>query len=267
MGKISEFFGISGERIICVFKREFRNYYNTPIGYIFGIIFLVFTGILFFYWPINFWERGEVDMTQYFTMAVFMFSIFIPAVSMRLWAEESRTGTIETLLTLPFKDIEIILGKFLGATAFLAFILLLSITIPITLTFLGEPDYPIIITGYIVTIIVGAAYIAIGLILSSLLKDQITAFVVTLICCFIFTFSGWEPVINALGDVVGTFAAYVSLYGHFDNMKSGFLDFKDLIYFISFIGILLFLNKVVLNYKRSGKLTRHPINIFLQVST
>lgn len=258
---------ISLHRIGVIFKREYQNYFNTPIGYIFGIIYLFFTGFLFFYWPKRFWDTGIVDMTEYFVVAVIMFCMFVPAISMRLWAEENRTGTIETLLTLPVTDTEIILGKFFGAVAYLGTVLALSFTMPITLTFLGSPDYSLIIAGYVVTFIMGAAFISLGMLVSSFVKDQINAFVVALFSCFIFTFAGWEEVTRSLGDFLGTVAAYLSLFGHFDNMRSGILDFRDIIYFLSFIGILLYLNKWVLARRRAGQVAHDRENKYATVLT
>lgn len=247
-----ELFGQSTINIGTVFRREFKNYFNTSIGYIFAIFYLMLTGFFFFYWPMHFWERGIVDMTDYFVLAIIMFSIFIPAISMRLWAEEIRTGTIETLLTFPLTDTEIILGKFFAATSYLAVILAASLTIPLSLPFIGSPSYSLIFSGYLVVFIMGAAYISLGLFLSSLVKNQINAFVMTLLAAFLLTFSGWQPISEALGDTLGSIAVYISLYGHFENMKAGILDLRDITYFISFIGIFIYLNHVILINLRSG---------------
>ena len=170
-------------RIHPIFKREFVSYFNSPIAYIFVAIFLIVTNWLFFQ---RFFLVGQINMRDWFALLPWVFLLLAPALTMRSWAEEKKSGTIEFLLTLPIRDIEVVLAKFFSSLAFLALTLLLSLSVPITLAFLGDLDGGVIFAGYVGALLLGAMYISIGLFISSLTSNQIVAFLLSLAALFVF---------------------------------------------------------------------------------
>ena len=225
--------------ILVILRKELRLYFDSPIAYIFIIAFLAVTNWLFFR---GFFVINQITMREYFFFLPWLFLIFIPAVTMRLWAEEKKSGTIEVLMTLPVKDHEIALGKFFASFSFLTIALLLSGSIPITLAFLGDVDFGPIIGGYLGACLLGGAYLAIGLFISSLAENQIVAFIISAILCFALFIIGEDIVLAPLPDYLRSTFAFLGLGNHFASVQRGVIDSRDLIYYLSVIGFFLFLN-------------------------
>ena len=184
----------SFNNIYPIFKREFVSYFNSPIAYIFVAIFLVVTNWLFFQ---KFFLSAEVSMRNWFSLLPWVFLLLAPALTMRSWAEEKKSGTIEFLLTLPIRDTEVVLAKFFSSLGFLALSLLLSLSVPITLAFLGDLDGGVIFAAYVGALLLGAMYISIGLFISSLTSNQIVAFLLSLAVLF---------TLFIIGDVYSSYA-------------------------------------------------------------
>ena len=225
--------------VYAVFKKEFRSYFNSPIAYIFITAFLVFSGWLFFR---GFFLIGQATMRPFFSILPWEFLFFVPAVTMRLWAEEKKMGTMELLMTLPLKDGEIVIGKFLAAFLFLAITVLLTFTFPLTLYYLGKPDIGPILGGYIGALLMGAAYLSIGLFISSLTENQIVAFILSVFACFGLFIIGEPIVLTALPGWLAGFFSFLGLVAHFQSIGRGVIDSRDIIYYLSVIIFFLFLN-------------------------
>jgi ABC-2 type transport system permease protein len=241
-------------RNVCsIFKREFAAYFTTPVAYVFLIVFLALAGALTFYIG-NFFDRNQADLEAFFTFHPWLYLFLIPAISMRLWAEERKSGTVELLLTMPLTLWDAVLGKFLAAWFFAAVALVLTFPIWLTVNFLGEPDNGAILAGYIGSFLMAGAYLAIGSCLSASTKNQVIAFVLAAAICFLFTLGGTNMVLGfassvlpqSLVDLVASF----SFLNHFDQIKKGVIDLRDLIFFLSVMGVFLFANTLVLELKK-----------------
>lgn len=228
--------------IAATFKKEFRAYFNSPIAYIFITVFLVLSNTLFM---IKFFEVNLADMRGYFSLLPWIFLGFIPAVTMRLWAEEKKLGTMELLMTFPVRDRDVVLGKYLASLLFLIITVLLSFTIPLTISLLGDPDGGPIWGSYLGTILMGAAYLAIGLFISSLTENQIVAFIIGVATCLFFFLIG-EPFIiteiNQFSTALVPFFEYLGLGTHFNDISRGVIYLHDIIYYLSVIVFFLYLN-------------------------
>jgi len=235
-----------------IVKKETTTYFNTPIGYIFASFFLLLISFLFFYGlgGNSFWDLKVSSMEQYFLWIPILFIIFIPAITMRLWAEEERSGTLEVLLTLPLNDLEIIVGKFLSAWIFLIFVVLCSLLVPITIWILGSLDFGLVFCGYLGTILLGGAYISMGLVISSLTKDQISAFMLTLLACLLTFLMGYQPILQFFGNTLGGAIAFFSLSQHFESFRMGVFDPRDLYFYFSFISVMIAFNSIILRGKK-----------------
>lgn len=225
--------------IITIFKKEFASYFNSPIAYIFIAVFLLVSNWLFFQ---NFYLIGQADMRGYFMLLPWIFLFLTPAITMRIWAEEKKAGTIELLLTLPVKDWEVVFAKFISGLAFLSVVLLLSLTIPFTVTRLGNMDWGPVIGGYLGAILMGGAYLSLGLFISSLTKNQIIAFLLGIVCCFIIFIIGADFVLQKMSGSIVPIMQFIGIGAHFDNIGKGIIDSRDLIYYVSFIFIFLYFN-------------------------
>jgi ABC-2 type transport system permease protein len=238
-----------------IFKREFAAYFATPLAYVFIVIFLFSMGAFTFYIG-RFYDGGVADLGVFFSYHPWLYLFLVPAVSMRLWAEESRSGTIELLLTLPIPLWETVAGKFLAAWAFTAVALALTFPIWITVNYLGSPDNGVIVAGYVGSLLMAGGYLAIGSCISATTNNQVIAFVVTVVVCFLFTISGaplvldlfraWAP--QVLIDAVSSF----SFITHFSAITAGVLDIRDLIFFLSLIALFLTVNVAILDLRKSG---------------
>ncbi len=234
-------------RIYPIFKREFTSYFNSPIAYIFVAVFLVATNWLFFQ---KFFLSAEVSMRNWFSLLPWMFLLLAPALTMRSWAEEKKSGTIEFLLTLPIRDVEVVLAKFGSSLGFLALSLLLSLSVPVTLSFLGDLDGGVIFAAYVGALLLGGMYIALGLFISSLTSNQIVAFLLSLAALFGLFIIGSN---NVLAFVVGPLASlfrFISSGAHFDSITKGIFDTRDIIYYLSSITLFLYLNVQVIGSRK-----------------
>ena len=229
--------------IIAIFKKEFRSYFNSPIAYIFLVVFLIVVNWFFFS---RFFLIDQVSMESFFSILPWIFLIILPSLSMRLWAEEKKSGTLELLMTLPIKDYEAVLGKFFAVLSFLG--ITLSLTLPSTLTViaLGNPDGGEIAGSYLGAILFGGALLALGSFLSCLTKNQIVAFLVTAVCSFILLILGMDYVLVPVGGTAAAVLNFVSISSHYNVMTRGLIDSGDLVYFAGFIFFFLFLNVKVL---------------------
>lgn len=240
------------KNINIIFKREFSTYFNTPIGYIFSAFFLLLISFLFFFGlgGNSFWDMKVASMEQYFLWVPVLFIIFIPAVTMRLWSEEERSGTIEVLLTLPVADYEIVIGKFLSAWAFLSVTISGGILVPLTIWTLGDIDFGLVFSGFTGSLFLGGAYLSVGIVISSLTKDQITAFILTLLASLLLFLMGYQPILQFFGKYAGSLLSFLSLSGHFESFRMGVLDPRDIFYFLSVIIFMLYVNVYILRGRK-----------------
>ena len=239
---------------ITIFRREMASYFATPVAYVFIVIFLALNGVLTFYVG-NFFGRDQADLTAFFTFHPWLYLFLIPALSMRLWAEERRTGTIELSMTLPISQLDAVLGKYLAAWCFTGIALALTFPIWITVNYLGDPDNGAIFAAYIGSLLMAGGFLAIGSCVSAFTRNQVIAFVISIVVCFGFllsgfpmvldVFSGWAP--QSIVDAI----ASLSFLTHFSNISRGVIDFRDLIYFGLLIGTFLYANTIVLQWKQA----------------
>ncbi|KAA0693140.1 ABC transporter permease [Halopseudomonas laoshanensis] len=237
-----------------IFKRELGSYFSTPLAYIFIVIFLVLSAVFTFYLG-GFYESGQADLNAFFNFHPWLYLFLVPAVAMRLWAEERKSGTIELLMTLPVSRSDMVLGKFLAAWVFIGIALLLTFPIIITVNYLGAPDNGAIFTGYLGSWLLAGGYLAIGSCMSALTKNQVIAFIVSVVACFIFIvsgfslwldlFTGWAP--QWLLDAI----ASLSFLIRFDAISKGVLDLRDLLYFVSLMAVWLLATAIVIDLKKA----------------
>ena len=239
---------------VAVMRRELRSYFVTPVAYVFLVIFLVLAGILTFYGG-DFYDRGIADLQPFFVMHPWLYLILVPAVSMRLWAEEAKSGTLELLLTLPINLWQAMLGKFLAAWFFIGLALLLTFPIWITVNYLGSPDNGIIIAGYIGSWLMAGAFLAIGACLSTFTSSQVVAFILTAVVCVLLILAGQSEVLDffqgALPRKLVNGVAHLSMLRHYEAIARGVLDVRDLLYFVLTIAAWLTAGVLVLDMKRS----------------
>lgn len=238
------------KQISPVFKREFLGYFRAPVAYVFLIAFLVISVSLAFSRYGGFFKGGVASMESYFTFFPWLFLFIVPAVGMRLWSEEKRSGTVELLFTLPVTTLEAVLGKFLAGWAFLALAVLLSFPLTLTLAYLGDPDWGVIAATYLGAILMAGAYLGVCALTSALTKNQVVSFVLSLGACAIILFLGFSSFTDTLEGVlpvaVADAFANFSFITHFDAFTKGIIDPKDVVFFLSLMGFTLFLNVVAL---------------------
>ncbi len=234
-----------------IFKREFLGYFRSPVAYVFLVVFLVASvGLAFFL--SGFYKANVASMESYFFWHPWLFLFLVPAAGMRLWSEERRSGTIELLFTLPVTTLEGVMGKFLAAWAFLTLAILLSFPLPLTLAYLGDPDWGVIANSYLGSILMAGAYLAVCSFMSALTKNQVVSFVLSVLVCFVLSLLGFSVFTDFLSgylhlpvflvDVISNFGFTT----HFDAFSKGIIDPKDVMFFLSLMGFSLFLNVVVL---------------------
>ncbi|MGH6660557.1 MAG: ABC-2 transporter permease [Rhodospirillales bacterium] len=241
--------------IAVIAKREIASYFATPLAYIFIVIFLALTGAFAFYVG-GFFIREQADLEPFFVYHPWLYLMLIPAVAMRLWAEERKTGTIEVLMTLPVTATEAVLGKYLAAWGFAGIALALTFPMWITVNILGDPDNGVIMASYIGSFLMAGAFLAIGSCISSLTKNQVIAFIVAATVCFLFTLSGLELVLNffrawAPELLIRTIAS-MSFLSHFTAVTKGVIELRDLIFFASLIVFWLFANVVAVDFRKAA---------------
>lgn len=241
--------------VIAVFKRELSAYFATPLAYVFIVIFLALSAAVTFYFG-GFFNRGQADLQPFFAFHPWLYLFLIPAIGMRLWAEERKTGTMELLMTLPVSTTQAVLGKFLAAWAFTAIAVVLTFPMWITVNYLGNPDNGVIIAGYVGSILMAGAFLAICGFVSALTRNQVIAFVVAAAVCFLFMMSGLELVLSAFRGWASYFVidtvASLSFLSHFDGITKGVIDLRDVVYLLSAIGVFLFANVVVVDLKKGA---------------
>ena len=241
--------------VLTIAKRELSSYFISPVAYVFLVIFLLLTG--FFTFTVgNFFERGEASLAAFFGWHPWLYLVLVPAVGMRLWSEERRSGTLELLLTLPISPWEAILGKFLASWAFLALALALTFPVVITVNLLGDPDNGQIAAGYAGSLMLAGSYLAITCMTSALTRNQVIAFILSVVTCLFLILAGFNPVTDmftrwANPAVVETIAAF-SVVTHFDGFQKGVIDTRDLLFFVSLIGFALFATAMILHNRRAG---------------
>lgn len=236
-------------------KRELGGYFASPVAYVFIVIFLLLCGFFTFMLG-GFFERREATLVSFFLWHPWLYLFLVPAVGMRLWSEERRLGTMELLLTMPVTAWQAIVGKFLASWAFLALALVLTFPVVISVNYLGSPDNGVIFCAYVGSLLLAGAYLAIGCLTSAMTRNQVISFILSVVVCLFLILAGWPPVTNLLVrwaspwlvDLVSSF----SVIPHFDGFQKGVLDSRDLIFFLSIIGLSLFTTGVVIRNLRSG---------------
>jgi ABC-2 type transport system permease protein len=227
------------DNILAIFKKEFKSYFISPIAYVFITVYLAVSNFLFFQ---SFFLINQADMRGYFQLLPWIFLFFVPAITMRSWSEEKKVRTLELLLTWPVSDIQVVAGKFLAAFGFLLVVILFSLTIPITIILIGKPDIGPMVGGYIGALLMGGAYIAIGMWVSSYTENQIIAFILGVVGTFVLFIIGNPFFTMAAPQVFIPLLSYLGLANHFDSIERGVIDSRDIIYYCSVIGFFLFLN-------------------------
>jgi ABC-2 type transport system permease protein len=240
--------------MMAIMRRELRSYFLTPVAYVFIVIFLVLTSTFTFYLG-GFYERSQADLAPFFNFHPWLYLFLVPALSMRLWAEERKSGSIELLMTMPVEIWQAVAGKFLAAWAFTGLALALTFPIWITVNYLGDPDNGAIIGAYIGSLLMAGGFLAVGSCISAATKNQVIAFILAVVACFLLllagfplvldVFSAWAP--QALVDAI----ASLSFLTHFANISKGVIDLRDLVYFGLLIGVMLYANAIVLQLKKA----------------
>lgn len=244
---------ISNSRAIA--KREWSAYFNSPVAYIFITIFLALAG--FFTFSVSsFYEAGQADLRSFFFWHPWLYLILVPAVAMRLWAEERRQGTLELLFTTAVTPAQAIAGKMAAAWGFLALALALTFPVPLTAAWLGNPDWGVILSGYLASLLLAGAYLAVGMFTSALTRNQVVSFILAVVLGLFLILAGFQPVTELLSQwapewLVNGVAAF-GFMPHYDAMQRGVLDARDFLYFASVTGFMLFLTQLVLD-NRSGR--------------
>ncbi|MEM7542095.1 MAG: ABC transporter permease subunit [Pseudomonadota bacterium] len=244
---------MNGAMIIA--KRELKAYFATPVAYVFIAIFLVLTGVFTFYLG-GFYERGQADLEPFFRFHPWLYTFLIPAISMRLWSEERKAGTLELLLTLPISLTSSVVGKFLAAWCFTCVALLGTFPVWITVNYLGDPDNTVIAAGYIGSALMAGGFLAIGSCISAMTKNQVIAFVVSFVVCFAFNLSGFPIVLDlfsawapqAILDVISSF----SFLTHFESILKGVIDIRDVVFFGTLMAFWLYLNVLVIQSNKGN---------------
>ncbi|MBI1237783.1 MAG: ABC transporter permease [Alphaproteobacteria bacterium] len=240
---------------MAIAKRELLGYFATPLAYVFIVIFLFTMGVFTFYIG-NFYQNERAELTAFFGFHPWLYLFLIPAISMRLWAEERKAGTLELLLTLPIPLYAAVLGKFLAAWAFAGLALILTFPIWITVNYLGDPDNGVIFASYIGSFLMAGAFLAIGSCVSAMTSSQVIAFVVSVVVCFLFTVAGTPIVIDVVSTIfplaiVNAISSF-SFLTHFASITAGVIDLRDLIYFLSLIALFLFATAVLIDLRKAG---------------
>jgi len=240
--------------VAAIFRREFASYFATPLAYVFLLIFLVLAAACTFYLG-GWYEREQADLTPFFAFQPWLYLFLVPAISMRLWAEERKSGTIELLLTLPATLWQAVLGKFLAAWAFIAVALALTFPMWVTVDYLGHPDNGVIAAAYLGSLGMAGGFLAIGSCLSAVTRSQVVAFVLTVVTCFALLLAGYDLVL----ETVRTWAplplvegvAALSFLTHFQSISRGVIDLRDVLFLVTTIGLWLWATAVVLDMKKA----------------
>lgn len=239
--------------IAAIFRRELTSYFASPVAYVFIVIFLVLAGFLAF--PVSeFFARNQADLQPFFFWHPWLFLFLVPAIGMRLWSEERRSGSVELLLTLPITDWEAIMGKFLAAWAFLALTLALTFPAVLTVAYLGNPDEGAMATGYLGSLMIAGVYLAVCNLASSVTRSQTVGFILGVVGCLFIVLSGWRPVTDLFaGWTPKAFVAGLQAFSvlpHYESLQRGVIDLRDIVYCASVIVFCLYATGVVLRNRR-----------------
>lgn len=241
--------------ISLIARRELAGYFTTPVAYVFIVIFLAVSGAFTFYIG-GFFDRGQADLQPFFSFHAWLYLLLIPAISMRLWAEERKSGTIELLMTLPVTALEAVIGKFVAAWLFAGVALALTFPLWITVNYLGDPDNGVIVASYIGSFVMAGAFLAIGASISALTKNQVIAFIIGATVCFLFTMSGVELVLDYFRgwapDLLVETIASMSFLTNFQAISKGVIDVRQIVYFGSLIFVWLWINLLILDLKKAS---------------
>ncbi len=240
--------------VMAVMRRELKSYFLTPVAYVFIVIFLILSNTFTFYLG-NFYERGQADLAPFFNFHPWLYLFLVPALSMRLWAEERKSGSIELLMTLPIELWQAVLGKYFAAWLFTALALALTFPIWITVNFLGDPDNGVILAAYVGSLLMAGGFLAVGSCISAATKNQVIAFILSVVACFVLLLSGFSMVLDLFSAwapqaIVDTVAS-LSFLTHFASISKGVIDVRDLVYFALLIGVMLYANAIVLELKKA----------------
>ncbi len=234
-------------------KRELAGYFTSPVAYVFLIIFLLLTG-LFTFMIGRMFERNEASLDAFFMWHPWLYLFLVPSVGMRLWSEERRQGTLELLMTLPITQWQAIVGKFIASWAFLALALVLTCPLVFTVEYLGSPDYGAVVSGYIGSLMLAGAYLAITCFTSSLTRNQVISFVLSVTICLIMILAGWPPVTDFVRGVAPSLVEFVTAFSvmtHFEGFQKGVIDSRDFLFFASVITFSLFGTSLMLRSLRA----------------
>ncbi|MDP9082808.1 MAG: ABC transporter permease subunit [Pseudomonadota bacterium] len=241
-------------KMTVVFRRELHSYFATPLAYVFIVIFLVLAGVFTFQVG-GFFERGQADLQPFFRWHPWLYLVLIPAISMRLWAEERNSGSIELLMTLPITLWQAVLGKFLAAWCFAGIALLLTFPIWITVNYLGHPDNGAIVAAYLGSFLMAGGFLSIGMCLSAATRNQVVAFITAALVGFVFLLAGFPLVLDFVRGVlpqsIVDAIASLSFFSHFEAISKGVIDLRDLVYFGALIGFWLTATALVLDMKKA----------------
>jgi len=244
----------SAVNIRAIFKRELYGYFNSPVAYVFIVIFLLLLSFFTFYVS-RFFEMGQADLMSFFSWHPWVYMLLIPALAMRLWAEERRLGTLELILTMPISVTEAIIGKFLAAWIFIGFALFFTFPMVLTVMYLGAPDVGAVLCGYLGSFLMAGAFLSVGIMTSSLTRSQVISFILAVVVCLFFVLAGFPPVTQALSDwapaALVNLIAKTSFLSHFISIERGVLDLRDVLYYFSVMFFMLFLNGVVIQNRRT----------------
>lgn len=235
--------------VTAIFKREILGYFGSPVAYVFIAIFLLLLGFFTFYIS-HFFEMGQADLRAFFEWHPWIYMFLVPAVAMRLWAEERRMGTIELILTYPITVSEAILGKFLAAWIFIGIALILTFPMVITVVYLGDPDLGAILCGYVGSFLLAGAFLSVGSMTSAMTRSQVISFILAVVICLFFILAGYPPVTEIFsGWAPGWLlevVANLSFLSHFQSLQRGVIDARDLLYYLSVIFFMLFANSIII---------------------
>lgn len=236
-------------------KRELAAYFTSPLAYVVIVIFLLLMGF-FTFMAGGFFEIGQANLDRFFIWHPWLYLVLVPAVGMRLWAEERRVGTLELLLTMPITPWQAIIGKFIASWVFLGIVLVLTFPVVITVNWLGSPDNGVIFTAYLGSFLMAGAYLAVSCLTSALTRNQVISFILAVVACLLLVLCGYPPVTQFFArmdnHVVDIVAGFSSLF-HFENsFMKGVIDSRDLIYFLSIMVFALFSTGVIIRGQRAG---------------
>lgn len=240
---------------LTIFKREFASFFSTPVAYIFILIFLVMSAVFAFLFG-GLYEKGQADLLSFFNFHPWLYLFLVPAIAMRTWSEERKSGSIELLMTLPVTTMQIMLGKFFAAWAILGLCLILTFPLWLTVAYLGHPDNGIILAAYIGSWLMSGAFLAVGICMSATTRNQVIAFILAIVICFIFVligspvmldmFQSWAP--NFVIDII----ADLSFLTHFQNIAKGVITLNDIMFYCLSISVWLYAGYVIVEQKKAN---------------